>query len=67
MDRARNVSAVGYEDDTSTLGVRFHSGSEYHYTGVPRGIYEGLLSAPSVGSFFDTYVKKSGYPAVRVS
>ena len=62
-----NVAAVGFDDDTGTLGVRFQSGAEYHYPGVPRSIYEGLLTAPSVGSFFDAYVKKAGYPAVRVS
>lgn len=62
-----HVAAVGYDDSTNTLGVRFLTGAEYHYPGVPRSIYEGLLSAPSVGSFLDAYVKKAGYPAVRVS
>lgn len=61
------VQAVGYDDASNTLGVRFLNGSEYHYFGAPREVYEGLLSASSVGSYFDQYVKKAGYACSRVA
>lgn len=61
-----NVAAVGYDDLTNTLGVKFLNGSEYHYGGVPKEVYEGLLSASSVGSYFDQHVKKAGYGYSRV-
>lgn len=61
-----NVAAVGYDEETSTLGVKFLNGSEYHYSGVPKSVYEGLLSAASVGGYFDQNVKKAGYGYVRV-
>jgi hypothetical protein len=61
-----SVAAVGYESETSTLGVRFLDGSEYHYFGVPEGIFAGLQSAGSVGSYINQYVKKAGYSYSRV-
>ena len=61
------VAAVGYDDSTSTLGLRFLSGAEYHYFGVPREVFDGLLSASSVGSYLDQHVKKGGYPYSRIS
>lgn len=60
-----NVAAIGYDDDTNTLGVKFLNGSEYHYSGVPKDVYNGLLSASSVGGYFDQNVKKAGYPFSR--
>jgi len=61
-----NVAAVGYESETSTLGVRFLDGSEYHYFGIPQEIFVGLQSASSVGSYLNQYVKKAGYAYSKV-
>lgn len=61
-----NVSAIAYDDNGQILGVRFQKSGEYHYHGVPRDVYEGFMTAPSVGSYFDMYVKKAGYPFQRV-
>jgi len=61
-----NIAAVGYDDETNTLGVRFLNGSEYQYANVPKEVYEGLLSAASVGGYFDQHVKKAGYGFSRV-
>lgn len=62
-----NVSAVGYDDETATLGVRFHSGGEYHYAGVPRGVFDAFIGAPSKGQFLDQQIKKAGYAYQRIS
>lgn len=61
------VAAVGYEKESATLGARFHSGQEYHYFGVPESVFEGLLSASSVGSYFNHHVRKAGYSYARVT
>ena len=61
-----NVAAVAYDDATSTLGVRFLNGTEYQYSGVPRDVYEGLLGASSVGTYFNQQIKNPGYPCTRV-
>nr|DAD66406.1 MAG TPA: KTSC domain [Myoviridae sp. ctSyg22]DAN39455.1 MAG TPA: KTSC domain [Bacteriophage sp.]DAP62714.1 MAG TPA: KTSC domain [Caudoviricetes sp.] len=56
-----NVHSVGYDKNTSTLYVKFHSGQTYAYYSVPEFHYTGLLNASSVGSYLDTYIKKGGY------
>ncbi len=62
-----NVAAVGYDEATSTLGVQFLNGSEYHYFGVSRDVYDGLLGASSVGTYLNTVIKKGGYGYSRIS
>lgn len=61
------VGAVGFDEASSTLGVRFNTGAEYHYSGVPRQVFDGLVSASSVGQYLDQFVKKAGYPYTRVA
>lgn len=61
------VSAVGYDETSNTLGVRFNNGSEYHYFGVPQDVFESLRSASSVGQFLDQNIKKPGYAYARVT
>lgn len=52
-----NVSEVGYDADTNTLGVRFHNGSEYHYTGVSEATFNALLTSESVGKYLNAVIK----------
>jgi hypothetical protein len=52
-----NVLQVGYNQQTATLGVRFHSGSEYAYEGVPYDVFEALRVATSVGKYLNVAVK----------
>lgn len=65
------IHAVGYDADTSTLGLRFKKtkqnhheyagqeyGAEYHYANVGPLLYAELLSAESVGKFFGEHIKK---------
>ncbi|MFC0772667.1 KTSC domain-containing protein [Terrimonas alba] len=57
-----NLSAVGYDYDTSTLRIEFLKSGTYIYQGVPAEVYEGLLAAGSKGQYFDQFIKKGGYP-----
>ena len=42
--------------------VKFPNGKYYRYYDVPQGIYEKLVTAtPSIGRFFDLYIKKANY------
>jgi len=61
-----NVAAVAYDDATNTVGVRFLNGSEYHYHGVSRDVYEGLKGASSVGTYLNEHIKKAGYAYSKV-
>ncbi|WP_342417169.1 KTSC domain-containing protein [Paenibacillus sp. FSL R10-2782] len=56
-----NLDAVAYDENTSTLYVRFNHGGEYAYANVPQSEYTGLLSAGSHGKYFDAHIKKGGY------
>ncbi len=60
-----NVSEVGYNEETQEVYVRFLNGSLYIYKGVPKHEYEGLLNAPSVGSYLHRNFKNV-YPYERI-
>lgn len=51
-----NLVSVGYDRGTSTLRIRFHSGT-YDYYGVPESIYNGLMNASSKGTYHHQYIK----------
>ncbi|HLJ45463.1 MAG TPA: KTSC domain-containing protein [Bryobacteraceae bacterium] len=61
------IAAIAYDDTTWALNVRLHSGAEYQYLSVPPDVYEGFLSAGSVGRYYDAAIKKAGYQYVRIS
>lgn len=52
-----NLDSVGYDVSTSTLRIKFHSGSSYDYYDVPERVYEDLLGAASVTKYFNAHVK----------
>lgn len=49
-----NIKAVGWDERVLTL--YYYDGSEVEYLEVPEGIYAGILTAPSAGSFLRLYV-----------
>lgn len=51
------ISAVGYDPEKRKLEVQFKNGSVYEYDDVPEAIHAELVSAPSVGAYFNAYVK----------
>ena len=52
------IQRVEYDPASGNLDVWFQkSGGPYTYYGVPSSIYQGLLSASSAGSYFDTYIR----------
>lgn len=63
MDRrvvqSTNVSSLGYDPASGTLEVEFLKGTIYQYFGVPQGIYDQLMEAPSKGQFINTYIKNA--------
>ena len=61
-----NVESVGYDATAQIVHVRFLNGSEYIYKGVPQHEFEGLLNAPSVGSYLHRNYKNI-YPHERIS
>ena len=60
------LASVGYERATATLEVAFVEGAIYQYFEVPSGVYAGLMSASSHGTYFDAHVKQAGYRYTKV-
>ncbi len=54
-----NLSSVGYNSETETLEIEFHSGGVYQYFNVPKSIHTGLMNAGSKGSYHNQYIKNS--------
>jgi len=52
-----NLSAVGYDPKTKTMHIRFQSGRLYAYYDVPEDIYQDLMNADSLGSYFNSFIK----------
>lgn len=52
-----NLVSVGYEADTETLEVEFKNGLIYQYFNVPQFLFEQMMHAASIGSFFNTQIR----------
>lgn len=65
--KSSNIAAVAHEDET--LGVKFKNGTEYHYQGVSRALFETLSAAASIGRAFNELIKSkpNDYPFARVA
>jgi hypothetical protein len=46
------LATVGYDAKTKTLEVEFNHGGVYQYFDVSKKVYEELINAESVGSYF---------------
>jgi hypothetical protein len=71
MDRlpvsSSTLASVGYDLDTATLEVEFQNGAVYQVFGVPEEVFQGLLAAPSKGSYYYHHIRKAGYPYDRMA
>lgn len=61
-----NLRSVGYDEATRTLEIEFRSGRVYRYIEVPRDVYEELMSADSLGRYFNKYIREA-YPYSRAA
>ncbi len=60
--KSSNVESVSHHG--TTLTVKFKSGGEYDYEGVPADVYNKMMLAKSIGSFFHTEIKGQ-YPHTK--
>ena len=69
MERERvestNLFAVGYDTETKTLEIEFHTRKVYRYYNVPLIVVRQLMDAESMGEFFNFYIKDA-YRWLRV-
>lgn len=51
------LSSVGYDPVRLVLEVRFRHGGIYQYLDVPNDVYQGLMSADSLGGYLARVIK----------
>ena len=51
------LTAVGYARDTLTLRTELTSGAIYDYFAVPPWIHEALMSASSLGEYYNQHIR----------
>jgi hypothetical protein len=60
-----NIASVGYDAGSEILEIEFISGGTYQYSGVPEGVYEGMMGADSKGKYFHANINKK-YPFTKL-
>lgn len=61
-----NISHIGYREEDQKLRVRFANGNTYEYAGVPATIAQSLMTADSVGGFFNKNIR-SQWPGTKLA
>lgn len=54
---SESVAAIGYDEATDELYVRFHDSGTYVYADVPRDVFDDFARADSKGSFLNQVLK----------
>lgn len=52
-----NVASVGYDQASMVLEVEYLNSLIYQYFDVPETVYNGLMSAASIGGYLSQYIK----------
>lgn len=60
-----NIEQVQYVKKYNSLEVEFKSGSRYKYSNVPEDVYESMITAKSMGSYFYWNIR-SKYKFIQV-
>lgn len=60
-----NIDQIGYDNSNQCVYVRYLNGTLYMYKEVPEKEFNGLLNAPSIGSYLHRNFKNV-YPYERL-
>jgi hypothetical protein len=52
-----NRPAIGYDAVTRRMKITFKQGRTYDFCGVPPEVHEGLMSAGSIGAYYDRVIR----------
>ena len=62
---SESIRGIAYSQASQTLSVEFHRGPTYVHMNVPKDVECSMLSAASVGSFYNTEIR-GYYPYLKV-
>jgi hypothetical protein len=54
--KSSSISSIGHDSTTNTLAVTFTSGQTYHYSKVPKEVFERMDKAESAGKFLQSHI-----------
>ena len=54
-----SLGDVGYSESTQELATEFRRGGAYMFSGVPKSVYEGLISALSPDDYYSENIKNN--------
>lgn len=60
-----NIASIGYEESSLTLEIEFIKSGVYEYSDVPPHVYTELITATSIGVYFNANIKNK-YPTTRI-
>jgi hypothetical protein len=63
--QSSNIVSVGYDPQRYLLEIEFHGGAVYQIERIPVHIHQGLMDAPSKGSFFLRFIRDR-YPTIKI-
>jgi lysyl-tRNA synthetase class 2 len=63
--RSNAIHAIGYDRENQLMEIIFNNGGIYCYAHVPQHLFEGFLSSPSKGEFFQSHIR-GAYPNWRL-
>lgn len=52
-----SLAAAGYDPAAKLLRIEFRNNTVYLYSDVPSPVYDGLISAPSKGAYFNREIR----------
>lgn len=52
-----NIDDIEYDEKSETMSVTFNNGHTYQLFNVPKGVYERLISAGSIGAYYANNIK----------
>lgn len=61
--KSSNIAAVGYDEHTQVLTIKFKSGGTFKYAGVPKSAHDAFVGADSLGKYFHKHIR-NGYRVV---
>ena len=64
--KSSDIVSIGYDKEVSILEVEFRRENIYQYVNVPENVFKELMTAGSIGTYFNSYIRDQ-YPNSQVS
>jgi hypothetical protein len=66
INDSSNILEIAFDPLDKVMRVTFKGGVKYIYTGVPNSAFGELISAESVGSLFNEYIRNDYFDGEKV-